>query len=222
MKIKLKKVRNWVRKKLVESNIDLINYNYPEKIKGFNMVKKCFNEDGLRPYESYQLYAIVNRLCEKRKGNLAEVGVYKGYSAKMICETKGSNSLYLFDTFSGLPKPTEIDSPYEEGDYSSTEEEVKQCLNKYENVEITKGIFPFSATERIKSLKFIFVHIDTDLYDSILNSLNFFYPRMEQGGIMMIHDALTDGGKEAIKDFFQDKPEIPIELNGLHVMIVRQ
>lgn len=36
-------------------------------------------------------------------GVCAEVGVYKGGSAKVIAENKGSRPLYAFDTFSGIP-----------------------------------------------------------------------------------------------------------------------
>ena len=40
----------------------------------------------------------------KRPGDFAEVGVYQGGSARVICEAKGSKRLRLFDTFSGLPE----------------------------------------------------------------------------------------------------------------------
>ncbi len=46
---------------------------------------------------------------EKIKGELAEVGVYKGGSAKLICEAKGNSILHLFDTFEGLPNVGEND-----------------------------------------------------------------------------------------------------------------
>ena len=36
---------------------------------------------------------------------MAEVGVYQGVSAKLICEAKGDKELHLFDTFEGLPDP---------------------------------------------------------------------------------------------------------------------
>ena len=40
-------------------------------------------------------------------GAMAEVGVFQGASAKIMCEAKGTTPLHLFDTFEGLPAPGE-------------------------------------------------------------------------------------------------------------------
>lgn len=45
----------------------------------------------------------------KIAGDFAEVGVYRGGSAKLICEAKGERPLHLFDTFGGLPPTGEHD-----------------------------------------------------------------------------------------------------------------
>ena len=56
----------------------------------------------LSAYEAYLVFALA-RAQAKRPGDFAEVGVYKGASAKLICEAKGDKTLRLFDTYEGLP-----------------------------------------------------------------------------------------------------------------------
>jgi hypothetical protein len=75
--------------------------------------------------EAYQLFATVKAVA-KIQGDIAEVGVFKGGSAKLICEAKGNKRLHLFDTFEGIPKVETIDTPkFYKGQYSSSLEDVK-------------------------------------------------------------------------------------------------
>ena len=52
--------------------------------------------------ENYTLYSSL-KAVKDLAGDIAEIGVYKGGTAKLICELKGNKNLYLFDTFEGLP-----------------------------------------------------------------------------------------------------------------------
>src|SRR5665811_557353 len=52
--------------------------------------------------EAYQVLSCA-RATSKVPGDIAEVGVYRGGSARLICEVQGARGLYLFDTFEGLP-----------------------------------------------------------------------------------------------------------------------
>src|SRR5665647_1277936 len=63
---------------------------------------------GLLDVEACQLFALAEAAA-KIEGDMAEVGTYKGGSAKIICEVKGNTPLHLFDTFEGLPDVEEID-----------------------------------------------------------------------------------------------------------------
>src|SRR4030042_6991633 len=58
--------------------------------------------------EALQLYTITKN-TQKINGDIAEVGAYKGGSARIICLAKKNKSLYLFDTFHGLPDTSESD-----------------------------------------------------------------------------------------------------------------
>lgn len=68
--------------------------------------------------------------------------------------------------------------------------------------EFHVGYFPESA--KGVADKFCFVNLDTDLYQSILSGLEFFYPQMVDGGVILIHDffnAKLPGVERAIKDY---------------------
>ncbi len=157
-------------------------------------------------------------------GDIAEVGVYKGGSARIICVAKErKKNLYLFDTFEGNPTPSKIDdnSRFYQGQYKSSFIEVKKYLSNCPNVFITKGIFPESAG-MIKDKTFSFVHLDVDVYKSSIESLGFFYPRMTRGGIILSHDYSTSRGvRVAFQKFFADKPEKVIELSDSQCIIVK-
>jgi O-methyltransferase len=159
----------------------------------------------------------------KVPGDIAEVGVYQGGSAKLICEAKGDKRLHLFDTFEGLPELYEFDDVGRlcEGQTKASLEDVKQYLAKYKNVYFYKGLFP-STAGGCKNESFSFVHLDVNLYEGTLHSLEFFYPRMSRGGIIISHDyPHISGVRKAVDEFFEDKPEPIVQIAGNQCLIVK-
>ena len=192
-----------------------------------DLIKEIKNEVDFAfyPYEAYMIYSIV-KTQTSLEGDLAEVGVYQGGSAKLICEVKKEKELYLFDTFTGLPKVSDDDTHFGnkhwyENEFSNTSiESIQELLKKYNNVSIIKGNFPESGKEIIDK-KFCFVHLDVDLYKSTIESLRFFFPKMVSGGIILIHDYHSDGIQKAIKEFKNDNQLHLIELTGSQAMIIK-
>jgi len=190
------------------------------------MIKSIKSEVDLAfyPYEAYIVYSIT-KSQSRLEGDMAEVGVYQGGSAKIICEAKGKNTLHLFDTFSGLPPVSDKDTHFgtkfwKDNEFNNTsEEKVRKYLSKYENVHLYKGKFP-ETSEPIRNSKFSFVHLDVDLYQSTYDCLEFFYPRLIKGGIILTHDYHSKGVQTAFKDYFQNKKIPIIELTGSQCMIV--
>ena len=172
--------------------------------------------------EGYTLYSSV-KAVKNLSGSIAEVGVYQGSSAKLIAENKNDKNFYLFDTFEGLPKTTQNDE-VKSGWLSNTSlDSVKQYLSNYENLFFYKGYFPQTA-RNLTSEKFCLVHLDTDLYQSTLDSLEFFWPKMVKGGRIISHDynAGNIGGvKQAFKEFFKESPEMLIEIADTQVLVVK-
>jgi hypothetical protein len=173
--------------------------------------------------EAYQLMEVA-RATERVAGDLAEVGVFSGGSARLICHVKGERTLHLFDTFEGLPEPTADDgqSTFWASEFSAQIEAVRAYLAKYKNVSIYKGLFPDTAGP-VADRKFSFVHLDVDLYESTKASLEWFYSRLSPGAVVMCHDYVHAGVRKAVDEFLADKPEIAIQQPaGAHCLIVKQ
>lgn len=163
--------------------------------------------------EACQLISAVTA-TEKLGGEMAELGVAFGASARLICDFAPGRTLHLFDTFEGLPAPGEADgSRFVEGAFRSRLEEVREYLDG-KRIRLHKGTFPETG-EAVADHRFSLVHLDADLYESTLAGLEFFYPRMCPGGVLICHDYLTSNGvNTAVRMFFDEKPEPVIELTG--------
>ena len=70
-------------------------------------------------------------------------------------------------------------------------------------------------------LRFSLVHLDADLYASTLADLEFFYPRMIPGGIIITHDFSTlPGVARAFSEFSHKNGRAIIELPTTQAMVV--
>lgn len=146
-------------------------------------------------------------------GDMAEFGVYRGGSAYLIAKTVPQKTLHLFDTFTGIPS---VDSKHDPKSLKgmfrgSSSQKVKEVLQG-QNICIYEGIFP-DTTLGVKDRKFCFVHSDADVYPSTLAACEFFYPRLTPGGILLFDDygyIGTPGARDAVDEFFKDKPETPV------------
>ena len=209
---------------LIRNGVVLFYNGNVEQQRVFNLTRRIKDEtEALMSYtEAYQLFRAA-QAAAKIEGDMAEVGVYKGGSARIICEAKGSKPIHLFDTFEGLPQMGEVDDQKKlfKGKFNVSFEEVKERLKQYPKVHFYKGFFPATA-KPVEDKKFSFVNLDVDLYESTLAGLNFFYPRMNEGGIIMSHDyANLSGVKKAFDEFFGDKPEPVVELSGAQCLTIK-
>ena len=161
-------------------------------------------------------------------GDVAEVGVYKGRTAKVLALTseKLDKNVYLFDTFSGMPETDySKDNFYKKGSFGDTSLlDVENFLSDCNNVAIYPGFFP-ETSKPVEKNSFSFVHIDVDIYRSVLDCCEFFYPRMVTNGVMIFDDpGFSDckGAKMAVDEFFSDKEEIPIHLATAQVLVIKK
>ena len=148
------------------------------------------------------------------EGSCAELGVYRGDFARLINKFFPDRKLYLFDTFQGFDaRDSDIDkrSNFSEAQQNFSGTSVEFVLNRMpykDNCIIKQGWFP-DTTEGIND-KFCFVSIDADLYQPTISGLEFFYPRLTHGGVIMIHDFNNNeykGIRKAVKEFC-DKNQI--------------
>jgi O-methyltransferase len=146
------------------------------------------------PNECKRIYGLA-LAASTMDGDFAEVGVYQGGSAKLICEARGNKALHLFDTFTGLPEKGEEDWDINDlHTYEASLESVQKYLDGYPNVHYHKGVFPDFDGVSLNDTKFAFVHLDVDLYQSMKDCLEFFVPRMVEGGMIIVNAYPTSSG----------------------------
>ena len=186
------------------------------------------NQTVLNPNKSFELYQLAKSVCNL-EGDVAELGVFRGGSAKLLAKLFNKHSpskkVLLFDTFEGLPVSDKSQDIFQKGGISITSyEEVQKCLQDCSNVIIHKGLFS-ETLPKIQNQLFCFVHIDADLYSSVLECCDFFYPKMTKGGIMLFDDygnLCAPGAKSAVNQFFADKTESPIWLSSGQCIVIKQ
>ena len=163
----------------------------------------------------YTFWLQIERLREEKiSGAFAEVGVYKGETARMIHAMDPSRRFHLFDTFEGFAqRDLEHEVPDIEKsnsvDFSDTSAEVAtKFIDGNENVLIHKGHFPGSV-ENLGEEAFAFVHLDADLYKPTIAALRYFYPKLQAGGVIIVHDFYNTWGgvKKAVEEFVATIPE---------------
>lgn len=151
-------------------------------------------------------------VVRKVMGNLAELGVYKGLTARLIHHYLPERTLHLFDTFSGFDKKdlvielskTGVERNGAQFSDSSLDEVVLNIEKRNDNVNIYKGHFPESIPVELHAQRFAFVHIDVDLYEPTLTGLNFFYNKLSEGGCLLVHDYNAwIGVRKAVDEFCQ-------------------
>ena len=133
-------------------------------------------------------------------GDMAELGVCRGATAKLIATICPHKTVHLFDTFAGLPCKDESCDTLNLGDCPSDFDEVKKYLAEYSNVVFHVGLFP--ETAKGLEARFCFVNLDADQYRSMLDGLIYFYPHMVLGGIIVLHEyQLFAGVRKAVEDY---------------------
>ena len=142
-------------------------------------------------------------------GAIAELGVYKGEFSAHLNRLLPERTLYLFDTFEGFDardvsaEQGEGYSRASEGDFADTSVElVLAKLTTPEKAIVRKGYFP--ATADGLEDQFALVSLDADLYEPTLQGLRWFYPRMNPGGVILLHDYHNTrfaGVKAAVEQF---------------------
>lgn len=219
----LRKVSSWHSNFL--GLIDFWKLN-PEFDEIFDRASKTPGNYATRCFMLYQFLKQIGNL----EGDVAEVGVYHGRSAKVIALTfkkfNFKKNVCLFDTFTGMPEvEPDKDNFYQKGAFSDTSlVEAQEFLSDCENVTIYPGFFPDTA-KPISEKKFSFVHVDVDIYRSVLDCCQFFYPRMVSKGMMVFDDpgfADCSGAKIAVDEFFSGKEEFPIYLATGQVLVIKK
>ena len=153
---------------------------------------------------------------EQVLGAFAELGVWRGNSAKVIHMLAPSRRLYLFDTFDGFADADAGNSRSIMVHFRDTSAvEVRDFIGSGAGLHILSGWFPETATAVPEGERFAFVQLDCDLYAPTLAGLEFFYPRMAARGLVVVYDYASGrwpGVAQALDEFLADKPEAPLTI----------
>lgn len=193
--------------------------------------------DGVAPHTIVsrdRCYMLVSfaRYASYLQGDFAECGVYKGGTALLLCRVlknagiRASKKLYLFDSFKGLPKiNTEKDQWFSQGQFDGVSvETVEKLLSDFQDIiDIRCGWIPqtFSGLE---NNRYAFVHLDVDLYQPVLDCCQYFYSRLTPCGVLLFDEyafPAARGEKDAVDEFFADKPESPITLPTGQALVLK-
>jgi len=151
------------------------------------------------------------KLIEDVPGDTVEAGVFEGASSWLICDRlAGSDRTHFaFDSFEGLPAAGPGDATHwEVGDLEADERKVRELLAGFEAV-VEKGWIP-EVFAPAHDRRFALVHIDVDLYEPTLDSLEFFYPRTNPGGVIVCDDygvTTCPGAMRAVDEYMGERPE---------------
>ena len=191
-------------------------------------------------YYDYSRYKTLTLIADEINNNnvfgaVAEVGVYRGGFASIINLCFKNRKLYLFDTFEGFTeheKEHDVDKDYIDhkffAKYDFTRTTIDIVLGKMmykENCIIKKGYFPETAIGLDE--QFAFVSIDVDLFLPTLNALEYFYPRLSQGGFIFLHDYNHNeifGVKKAVMEYerrHERLKKVPISDSGGTLVITK-
>jgi len=166
----------------------------------------------------YNLWLQAERLKRGNvQGSVAELGVYKGETALLMHLCAPERDLHLFDTFEGFPSSDLKEERGKAAGYTTqhfadtSAEKVKAKFGNYDKVFIHQGYFPDTAGG-LENEKFALVSLDADLEKPTRAGLEFFYPRLSPGGIILIHDYNEDwpGLVKAVDEFCRKIPESPV------------
>jgi len=145
-------------------------------------------------YRCYELWALVLRTNSLR-GSVAEIGVWRGGTAAILAaaskQANAEQPIHLFDTFSGVVKASEDqDTLYRGGEHADTSESVVVELMtrlQLNNFQIHSGVFPDNTGLTLpKHIRCC--HVDVDTYGSAKSCMDFVWPRITIGGVLVFDD----------------------------------
>lgn len=168
-------------------------------------------------------------------GDIVEFGCYVGTTSLVIrklldgYDESDTRRLHVYDSFAGLPEKTEQDASTAGLDFRAGRlwAQKRDLIHQFQSAGlrtpvIHKGWFNELTAKEIPS-HIAFAFLDGDFYSSIIDSLRLVWPRMVEGGRLVIDDYQREalpGVSRAIRDFFRAKP-IKIEQRASRAVIER-
>src|ERR1051325_3620356 len=199
--LKLRRVRRLHRRAVSELDAALRSTLFPN-------LPECDRRDeflaellGTSPAEAMYLLDELHRAL-KVDGDVCEFGVAQGATSALLANELRTTTrhLWLYDSFEGLPKPTDkdvlLDDEFHLGDirayegmFKSSEHEVRERVD-HANFDETRLHIVAGFIDRVTTFpdRIAFAYVDFDFYEPIAHALRVVDERMPAGGAMMIDD----------------------------------
>ena len=95
-------------------------------------------------------------------------------------------TLYLFDSFEGFAQDAKASASFQAAHANTAVGKVLAIMPHPEKLVVKAGFFPGSL-EGLEE-RFCLVSLDVDFYRTTLDGLRYFWPRLEAGGCLLLHD----------------------------------
>ncbi len=202
-------------KKLFQlGGLDVIQYN--NEFSRYAFLYDKYKEYTMIPKEFFMLNIQLCNHFGSLQGDYVECGVWRGGMSAAIAEQLGpQRQIHLFDSFEGLPSAKEIDgkaaiawqkdtkSPQYYDNCKAEESYVIQAMSlaTHTNFQLHRGWFD-KTTPLFENRPIAILRLDGDWYDSIMVCLEHLFPKVIEGGIVVLDDYHTwDGCAKAVHDY---------------------
>jgi hypothetical protein len=173
-------------------------------------------------------------------GARAECGVYRGATALLLAHAWRSRrpgfqgeDLYLIDSYSGTSASreqdripvrdaggaTRMDDFFPAGKTDTSPELVRGFFAEYPRVNLCAGWIP-GVFATLPEREWAFVHLDLSLYEPTLASLDYFYPRLAKGGVVLCDGSIFCPGVTQAWEEFCERNGLPYVLLGHREMVL--
>jgi len=167
----------------------------------------CCNID-----QGINLWHLINHVIWANiPGDIVELGCLSGRTAAMLGKTLqeagDDRTLFLYDSFEGLPQPDEDDGPILliPENFKTPKEGVAERFQELglRQPNIIPGWFCDTLPDQLPEV-IAFAHVDGDIYRSIQESLNAIYPRLSPGAVVVVDDYCDDDLSRRIEEAYNN------------------
>jgi len=178
------------------------------------------------------VHAVRHIVRNRIAGDMVECGVWKGGSVMAMALTllqlgERGRSLYLFDTFSGMTAPSDVDVDYQgqqarvildavrcEASQQEVEKAVFSTGFEREKIHFVPGRVEETIPDRAPA-SIALLRLDTDWYESTQHELLHLFPRLARGGVIIIDDyGHWRGARQAVDEYIAQN-QIPLLLHRI-------
>lgn len=169
----------------------------------------------------YDLYM----MASQKPGAIVECGVFKGISLLRFAMFRNlfgnpfSKKIVGFDTFGKFPQTKFLDDQklrkkliIDAGEQSISKQQLLKVLKHKgidKSVELVSGDITKTIPEYVKAhpeLKISLLNIDTDIYEPSVTILEYLYPKVVKGGVIIFDDyGVFPGETKAVDEYFKNK-----------------